>query len=98
MLTTAADVMDEAIARLNTPVAQLLPTDTLLGMLERRADTARRAFEHAVEYHAQAIEDELYTTEVEEFEVAVWLSSLQAHRDEAQAALTDARRELGAGA
>jgi hypothetical protein len=98
MMQTATAVMDKAIARLHTPVAQLLPTDTLLGVLERRVDQTRRDVDHAAQYLAEHITENPYLSEEEEFELAVWVGRLQARHDEARQALCEARQALGLAA
>jgi hypothetical protein len=97
-ITTAAQAMDQALARLHTPVAQLLPTDTLLGVLERRVDQTRHDVDHAAQYLAEHITENPYLSEVEEFELAVWVGRLQARHEEAKQALREARQALGLAA
>jgi hypothetical protein len=98
MMQTATAVMDQAIARLHTPVEQLLPTDTLLGVLERRADQTRHDVDHAAQYLSEHITENPYLSEEEEFELAVWVGRLQARHDEAKQALREARQALGLAA
>lgn len=83
MMQTATAVMDRALERLHTPVEQLLPTDTLLGVLERRVELTGRDVDHAAQYLADHITENPYLTEEEEFELAVWVGRLQARHDEA---------------
>jgi hypothetical protein len=59
MMQTATAVMDQAIARLHTPVAQLLPTDTLLACSSAESSQSRDV-DHAAQYLAEHITENPY--------------------------------------
>jgi len=98
MMTTATAVMDQAIARLSTPVEQLLPIDTILRVLEDRVAQTGRDVDHAARYLAEHTVDYPFLSEEEEFELAAWLGKLQARHDEAKHVLREARAALGLAA
>lgn len=98
MMTTATAVMDRAMKRLAAPVEQLLPTDTILRVLEERVDQTGRDVDHAARYLAEHTVDYPFLSEEEEFELAAWLGKLQARHDEARHVLSQARQALGLAA